>query len=66
MLIGAIYGLSDEWHQSFVPGRDCSVYDVAADALGVLSAVVTFKMVRYGWRRLRNLENRMERGLKDD
>ncbi len=34
-LLGAvIYGLSDEWHQSFVPGRDASVFDLAIDGIG--------------------------------
>ena len=34
-LMGAVfYGLSDEWHQSFVPGRDASGFDLAIDALG--------------------------------
>ena len=28
------YGLSDEFHQAFVPGRDCSIYDALADLLG--------------------------------
>lgn len=28
------YGISDEYHQSFVPGRDCSMYDALADAFG--------------------------------
>jgi len=31
-----IYGLSDEWHQSFVPGRDASLWDWLADTLGAL------------------------------
>lgn len=35
-LAAALYGVCDEWHQSFVPGRDASVGDVAADALGAL------------------------------
>ena len=30
------YGLSDEFHQMFVPGRDFSFGDVAADAIGGL------------------------------
>lgn len=29
-----VYAASDEWHQSFIPGRVCSVADFAADALG--------------------------------
>jgi len=28
------YGLSDEWHQSFVPGRVSSMADVIADVIG--------------------------------
>lgn len=31
-----LYGVSDEWHQSFVPGRDPSLGDVVFDALGAL------------------------------
>jgi VanZ family protein len=34
--IGMLYGLSDEWHQSFVPGRDSSVGDLAADIAGLV------------------------------
>lgn len=34
------YGVTDEFHQSFVPGRMPSCADVAADALGGLLAVV--------------------------
>jgi len=33
---GIAYGLSDEWHQSFVPGRDVSLGDWGADTLGVV------------------------------
>ena len=30
----SLYGISDEWHQSFVPGRDVDVLDWTADTLG--------------------------------
>jgi len=32
----SLYGLSDEWHQSFVVGRESSVLDWLADSLGGL------------------------------
>ena len=34
--LGTVYAFSDEWHQSFVPGRDSSIYDVNADVVGLL------------------------------
>ncbi len=34
LLLCFLYGLSDEWHQSFVPGRCSSAGDVLADVLG--------------------------------
>jgi len=33
-LLAAAYGVSDEWHQSLVPGRDASALDWLADATG--------------------------------
>jgi VanZ family protein len=33
---GALYGLSDEIHQSFVPGRESDLLDLLADTLGAL------------------------------
>ncbi|MBF0478373.1 MAG: VanZ family protein [Candidatus Omnitrophica bacterium] len=29
-----IYGLTDEWHQSFVPGRTADIWDAIADFIG--------------------------------
>ena len=37
----ALYGLLDETHQYFVPGRTTEVYDVIADAVGGLLGVWT-------------------------
>lgn len=38
--IATLYGVSDEWHQSFVPGRSPEVLDVVADMTGATIAVV--------------------------
>jgi len=34
VLFCSVYGMTDEWHQSFVPGRDASYLDWLADTLG--------------------------------
>lgn len=39
--IAAGYGVTDELHQSFVPGRRADVSDVYADAIGALAGTVT-------------------------
>ena len=35
----SLYGASDEWHQSFVPGRDADILDWLADTLGASIAL---------------------------
>ena len=43
----ACYGITDEWHQSFVPGRDASLEDWLADALGAfLFALIAASLKR--------------------
>lgn len=39
-LYAAGYGATDEWHQYFVPGRHCDLWDWVADAIGAALAVV--------------------------
>ena len=44
--IGVLYAISDEVHQSFVPGRLGSPIDVAVDAAGVAVGVLLWQSVR--------------------
>lgn len=36
LLVGILYGMTDEWHQMYVPGRTPDPADWLADAFGVL------------------------------
>ena len=51
LLVG-LYGISDEFHQSFIPGRTADVLDVAADvAGGLLGTWLMYALVRRAARR---------------
>ena len=39
ILIGVAYAASDEFHQSFIPGRGPSIRDVCIDSAGVLTGI---------------------------
>ncbi|MFQ5355500.1 MAG: VanZ family protein [Mariprofundaceae bacterium] len=41
LIFCSLYGLSDEWHQSFVPGRDADIWDWLADFSGAVMALAT-------------------------
>lgn len=40
VVVSSAYGITDEFHQSFVPGRQASVEDWVADTLGALTGVL--------------------------
>ena len=58
-----LYGISDEIHQSFVPGRDPSIGDLFADcAGGLLVASAVRKSNRFFFeRRLKRRAGRLDR-----
>lgn len=48
ILVGALYGATDEWHQVFVRGRSPDLGDWLADVTGVLLGYTLMLMVM-GW-----------------
>ena len=52
-MIAAGYGITDEVHQWFVPGRFASVADWMADALGAAVAIGVTTIVHRAWRQRR-------------
>jgi|SRR5581483_4799857 len=48
VLFTSVYGATDEFHQSFVPGRDSDIHDWYADSLGAsVGAIVYAGLRRY-------------------
>ena len=39
IVLSALYGISDEFHQYFVPNRSCDVYDMIANTIGATIAI---------------------------
>ncbi len=52
VLFCLLYGISDEYHQSFIPGRSPDWHDIVADTTGALLAVI-------GWKVKEKLKNRV-------
>lgn len=43
VILATLYGVSDELHQSFVPGRSSDVFDVLADGVGAALGALIFR-----------------------
>jgi VanZ family protein len=61
ILIGICYGVSDEWHQSFVPGRTASIWDVCFDAMGIVASAFTYHIDMKRFSLLNKLDETLER-----
>ena len=43
--LATLYGITDEYHQSLVPGRVASLADIVIDGIGALTAAASLKFV---------------------
>lgn len=46
ILLAVTYGVSDEWHQSWVPTRQADIWDVATDMVGALAMMGSMRLRR--------------------
>jgi VanZ family protein len=56
VLATALYGTTDEWHQSFVPGRHAEARDVRNDTVGAAVGVTLYAAAFAAWRRRGTVE----------
>jgi len=47
VILCLLYGMTDEYHQSFVPGREASIGDIVADVTGAALLVGAWLRYRY-------------------
>ncbi|MFA7662800.1 MAG: epoxyqueuosine reductase QueH [Patescibacteria group bacterium] len=50
IIFASLYGVTDEFHQSFVPGRSVDFFDWLADTIGAIMGAGFFLLI-YNWRR---------------
>ena len=51
-IIGALYAVSDEIHQYFVPGRSCQISDMLLDSSGVITGIMFLLICVYIFQKL--------------
>lgn len=51
VLCGTLYAVTDEWHQSFSPGRSSAWMDVLIDSCGVLIGAFLCAAILHLWRK---------------
>ncbi|HHU37556.1 MAG TPA: VanZ family protein [Treponema sp.] len=56
-VLASLYGVLDEFHQSFVPGRDSSFGDIIADTLGAAVGTGVMAKIREIFFRIKNAGN---------
>lgn len=54
LIIASLYGILDEWHQNYIPGRFAEVADWVANFLGALLGVIFTSFIIYEGRSINN------------
>lgn len=53
IIIGVLYAMSDEFHQSFSPGRTPKITDVCIDTLGVILGAVLVILIKIIYKKMK-------------
>jgi VanZ family protein len=51
-VLALLYGLTDEYHQTFVPGRSASLKDIITDGVGAMGAALAWFYLATHWAKL--------------
>ncbi len=62
IIIVIVYGISDEIHQIFVPGRNFAISDILTNSAGILFASLIYSLLRF--RRFNKSKDRDYREIK--
>ena len=66
ILVGLIYAITDEIHQSFIPGRTASIRDVCIDTCGVFLGIIIVLIIISVYKALtEKKENEIEKRSKN-
>ena len=49
IIIASSYAIFDEWHQQFIPGRTCDIFDFMADFIGANIGILLYKARGRRW-----------------
>lgn len=57
LVFGSFYGIMDELHQLFIPGRSCDILDWTADTIGIILGIITINLILLLFTRLNHSNN---------
>jgi len=46
VILSGVYAISDEVHQLFIPGRQFSLLDILADLIGIIIAIISYRIIK--------------------